>query len=257
MPTKEDLLNHYKLQPPDAIGIEEIDGTFYPKDIPEPDIAFVPLAEPHVVITDLYEDPQDWYYIRELIEEFGFQSFTAYYGGLYFASYTLSTSCLELTLKYELVRNGIIESAELEKSSCNFFWAIKQIKDINLEKYESRLNIVHKMRNGMFHFNPKKLNESLISIQNETIPPETEIFIGGLDKLLKAQSSDFPWSISEYVDNKEWSKVAFFTYMLMYDITKQLYGIDQEIAYFKEGMEDYDQKEQTREKARNQKIEKK
>jgi hypothetical protein len=184
----------------------------------------------------------------ELIEEFAFQSFTAYYNGLYFASYMLSTSCLELTLKYELVRNRKIDASELEKNNCTLFWAIERIDKIGLGKYKSRLAIIHNMRNGMFHFNPKKMTDSLISIQNETIRPDIKVFIGVAggpsesEGVIEAHSGDFPWSISEYVDNKDWSKVAFFTYAVMFDITKQLYGEDKKIDYIKEGLKDYDLK---------------
>ena len=225
MSYKDNLLEHYNFSSPDSTQYEEIDGTYYPRDIPEPEISFIPPAEPHVIITDLYRDPQDWYYIRELIEEFVYQSYTAYYRGLFFASFNISTSCLELILKYELIRNGKHSYSELEKSYCTLYWAIERIDQIGLNEYESRLNVVHKIRNGMFHFNPKKLNESLVSIQDMIIDPETEFFIGSVSEdgeIFKAKSKDFPWSISEYSNNKEWSKVAFFTYQLMHDISKHL-----------------------------------
>jgi hypothetical protein len=245
---KDDLLMLYEKQSPDAIGIEDDDGTFYPKKIPVPAIEYVPPAEPHILITDLYENPQDWYHISELINEFAKQSFASYYNGLYFASFTLSTSCLELTLKYELLRNKIIEPSKLEESNYTFGKAIEQIDKLGISKYKSRLDITHTLRNGMFHFNPKKLRESLISIGKELYSPDKmesiPSIIGSMDgsAIEEFQENDFLPDMSYLLDNTEWSKIAFFTYTLMYDITKQLYGKENKIKYVKEGLEDYHRK---------------
>ena len=243
---KDDLLMLYKKQSPDAIGIEDDDGTYYPKEIPIPAIEYVPPAEPHILITDLYENPQDWYHISELIEEFADQSFASYYNGLYFASFTLSTSCLELTLKYELLRNKIIEPSKLEESNFTFFRAIEPIDKLGLDKYKPRLKIVHTLRNGMYHYNPKKIRESLNLIQKELYPQEKvesiPSIIGSMggSPIEVFQESDFLPDLSYLLDNTEWSKIAFFTYTLMYDITTQLYGETNRIKFVQEGLDDYD-----------------
>ena len=172
MVSKKDLIRFYKRQTPDYSKTEDDDGTFYPKKIPVPAIIYVPPAEPHILITDWYDKPQDWYHISELIEEFADQSFVSYYNGLYFASYTLSTSCLELTLKYELLRNKIIEPSKLEEGNFTLFKAVEQIDKLGLSEYKSRLDITHTLRNGMYHYNPKKIRESLNLIQKELYPKE-------------------------------------------------------------------------------------
>ncbi|GAA5262892.1 hypothetical protein [Methanocalculus sp. MC3] len=238
---KDDFLKYYKSFSPFE-KFEEIDGTFYPRDISEPDIRFIPLAEPHAIISDLYHNPQDWYYIRELIEEFMYQSFSSYYGGMYFASFTLSTSCLELILKYELIRVGKIPPSELDKPSCNLSWSISQVRKINLEKYGDKFKIVKDIRNGMYHFNPKKLNEALMLIQNEMILPDTEVVFAFLDNdnTIMFPSTDLPWSISQFTNNREWSKIAYYVYSLIYDITKELYGEDQFVKHIEEGLEDHE-----------------
>jgi hypothetical protein len=244
--TKADLLKWYEKESPDAIQIEDDDGSSYPKKISVPAIAYIPPAEPHVLITDLYENPQDWYDIHQLIEEFADQSFAAYYNGLYFASYTLSTSCLELTLKYEILRNGILDPSELEKSYFTFAKAIDYIDKLGLSKYKERLEIVNQLRSGIFHYNPRKLRRSLISVRKElyslsTAKKSLPAIIGSLDgsSIDDFDENDSLPNLSYLMNNKEWSKTAFFTYKLMHDITKKLYGRANVVKYLKEGQEDY------------------
>jgi len=252
MVNKKDLLRFYKRQSPDYSQTEDDDGTFYPKKIPIPAIVYVPPAEPHILITDWYDNPQDWYHISELIEEFADQSFVSYYNGLYFASYTLSTSCLELTLKYELLRNKIIESSKLEESNFTFFKAIEQIDKLSLSEYKPRLDITHTLRNGMFHYNPKKLRDALILIGREQYQSDNGMeipsIIGSINggPIKESLESNFLPDLSYLLDNEEWSKIAFFTYSLMYDITQQLYGEKNKIKYVKEGLDDYDRKKITK-----------
>jgi hypothetical protein len=249
MVSKKDLIRFYKRQTPDYSKTEDDDGTFYPKKIPVPAIIYVPPAEPHILITDWYDNPQDWYHISELIEEFADQSFVSYYNGLYFASYTLSTSCLELTLKYELLRNKIIEPSKLEEGNFTLFKAVEQIDKLGLSEYKSRLDITHTLRNGMFHYNPKKIRDALILIGKELYHSDSLMsnnsIVGSADgsAIEEFQESDFLPDLSFLLDNTEWSKIAFFTYTLMYDITRQLYGETNRIKYVKEGLDDYQRKE--------------
>jgi hypothetical protein len=244
--TKADLLKGYKKDSPDTTQIEDDDGSFYPKQIPVPSIECVPPAEPHVLITDLYENPQDWYYIHQLIEEYADQAFAAYYNGLYFASFTLSTGCLELTLKYEILRNKILEPSELEKSYFTFSKAINYAGELNLSRYKKRLLLANNLRNGIFHYNPKKLRPSLLAIRNELYSSSSErkslpAIIGSFNgsPIDDFDKCDFSPGLSYLMENIEWSKIAFFTYKLMYAITKKLYGRDNIIKYLKESHEDY------------------
>jgi len=244
--SKADLLTWYKRQSPDTTHTEDDDGTYYPKKIPPPAMAYIPPAEPHVFITDWYENPQDWYDIHQLIEEFADQSFASYYNGLYFASFTLSTSCLELTLKYELLRNGIIDPSKLEESNFTFSKAIDYVDKLDLSRYKNRLITTNAIRNGMFHYNPKKLRPSIMSIRQEIYSQSSAkkslpCIIGSLDgsPIDDFDESVFSPNLSYLMQNTEWSKIAFFTYKLMYNITKKLYGKTNIIKYIKEGREDY------------------
>jgi hypothetical protein len=247
--TKADLLKWYENKSPDAIQIEDDDGSFYPKKISVPAIAYIPPAEPHVFITDLYENPQDWYDIHQLIEEFTNQSFVSYYNGLYFASFTISTSCLELVLKYELLRKGILDPSTLDNGKFGLHEAINQIDKLDLGRYKKRLTITKEVRNGMFHYNPKKLRSSLISIREELYLYSTEknslpAIIGSADgtSLDDIDESDLLPNLSYLMNNTEWSKIAFFTYKLTYDITKKLYGKSNVMKYIKEAQDDYHQR---------------
>lgn len=251
---KNYLIEAYKLESPDAIQQEDDDGTYYPKKIPIPAIAYIPPAEPRVFITDVYDDPKDWYDIHQLIEEFANQSYVSYYNGLYFASFNLSISCLELVLKYELLRTGKLDPSKLDKGNFGLHEAITKIDDLNLGKFKKRLTITKEVRNGMFHYNPKKLRPSLISIRKRLFSYSTEKKSPpaiSLHAIIESHDStplddiddgDFLPGLSYLLDNIEWSKIAFFTYKLMYDITKKLYGKSNQIKYLKEALDDYHQR---------------
>ena len=101
----------------------------------------------------------------------------------------------------------------------------------------------------MFHYNPKKLRPSLISIREELYSLSAErkslpSIIGSMDgsPTDNLDNRDFLPDLSYLMENTEWSKIAFFTYKLMYDITKNLYGKSNVIKYVKEGLDDYHRK---------------
>lgn len=184
-----------------------------------------------------------------MIEEFANQSFVSYYNGQYFASFTLSTSCLELVLKYELLRKGILDPSTLDKGKFGLHEAINQIDKLDLGRYKERLTITKEVRNGMFHYNPKKLRPSLISIREAIYSYSTEkkslpAIISSLDgtPIDDIDESNFLPDLSYLMNNTEWSKIAFFTYKLMYDITKKFYGKSNVIKYIKEAQDDYPQR---------------
>jgi hypothetical protein len=234
------LIKAYYHQSPRFRKFQEIDGTFFPREINEPDVPYIPRPEPQVIITDWYDNPDDWYYIPELIQEYANQAYVAYYRGIYFASFMCAVSCLELTLKYELVRRGR-ETERLNRKNFTFGNVIREIRMLNLEQYESRLSIVNLCRIGFLHFNPEKLHNALQNVKNELIDPDTKIHIYNLDDNSTSTivSNDDEWLISEYSDNVHSSKIAFYTYSLMYDITKELYGEQNKAQYFQEGIDDY------------------
>ncbi len=91
---------------------EHDDGNFYPKDIKPVNIPFIQYPEPHVLITDLYENPEEWYGIYTIIGDFAEQSFLCYQKGYYHASMACAINCCEYVLKYEYLRKVKRKDAE-------------------------------------------------------------------------------------------------------------------------------------------------
>jgi len=249
MTERSGLLKYYDNQSPSKIKVEGIDDNFYPLDIPEPDIAYIPPAEPHILITDLYEKEDDWYILSELIRDFARESYASYYNGLYYASFMLSTTCLELTLKYELVRQKKIPSQKLKDKNYSFGQVQKDLirkrfKNIRMGDYRKKIEIIGKIRNGMFHFNPEGLKRSLELIDKELFgsskKPKTIGIALSSNGKTKRDFVDFSINpLDEYLDNFEWNKVAYFTYSTIFSITKDLYGDAKKIQYIQEGVNDY------------------
>jgi hypothetical protein len=155
---------------------------------------------------------------------------------------------LELTLKYELLRNKIIEPSKLEEGNFTLFKAIEQIDKIGLSKFKSRLDIINTLRNGMFHYNPKKLRGSIFLIRTELYQSDNGMEISSIIGSINGgtieeslENNSLP-DLSYLLRNEEWSKIAFFTYSLMNDITQQLYGEANRIKFVKEGLSDYHRK---------------
>ena len=235
------LVDKYKLDSPNQTRFEDMDGDFYPKDIEPPDIAFVPLAEPHVLVTDLYIKSEPWYYIRELIPKLAEQAFICYYSGLYFASFLTTLNCIELTLKYEYVRQKIIKPSELTE---NFTFGLAIQKDklskINFKKYYQILSILNDARIGIIHFNYKKLKHSTLKLLLSKRPKDGYITIENFDgKTIREKYKPSEWYTVPISNSRDWSRFAFFAYDVMYKITKQLYGESKKGGYLKECLADY------------------
>lgn len=248
MSERNGLLKFYDNQSPSRRKVEDIDDNFYPLDIPEPDIAYIPPAEPHILITDLYEKEDDWYIMSELIRDFACESYASYYNGLYYASFMLSTTCLELTLKYELVRQKKIPPQKLKE---NYTFGLvqkdlkgKRFKNIRMSEYTKKIETIGHVRNGMFHFNPDKLKKSLELIDTDLFGSSKKSMAIGIalssDEKKNRDFIDISINpLDEFLDNFEWNKVAYFTYSTIYSITKDLYGDAKKIQYIQEGINDY------------------
>jgi hypothetical protein len=249
MHERKGLLKFYDNQSPAQIQVEDIDDNFYPLEILEPDIAYIPPAEPHILITDLYEKEDDWYILSELIGDFARESYASYYNGLYYASFMLSTTCLELTLKYELVRQKKIPSKKLKESNYTFGQVQKDLKrkrfkNIKMGDYSKKIETIGNVRNGMFHFNPEKLKKSLELIDKDLFGSSKKsknigIALSSDEKKIEDFVDLSINPLDQYLDNFEWNKVAFFTYSTIYSMTKDLYGDDKKIQYVREGVDDY------------------
>lgn len=252
--TKEDkdrinfIIEQYESISPNYVKTEDLDGSFYPKDIKPPDIAYVPPAEPHVLVTDGYENEEDWYAIEAIIPELAEQALVSYYNGLYQASFMSSLNCIELTLKYELVRNKILNSADLEKGNMTLGNIINQdtLQKLKLENHHKDLDLLNKARIGLFHFNPEKLKEATVNILLNK-KPKKGIKLVNLDmetgKTFETTPEENYYVPSDNLD--DWSRFAYFSYSLMYQITKQFYGKERKPEHIKAGLDDYRKKRES------------
>jgi hypothetical protein len=152
-----------------------------------------------------------------------------------------SINCLELTLKYELIRKNPQLHQKLE-GKFNFSEAIKKVNTIGLSHFSNRLNCINDARSGLFHFNPKRLKESIhqmrMEILNQNVTDAIISFMTSKD-IGEIKIDELEGDLSYYLDNVEWSNMAFYAYSLMYEITKELYGEDKRIGFIQNGLDDY------------------
>lgn len=240
-------IDQYESMAPDKIKIEDIDGTFYPKDTIIPDIAYVPPAEPHVIITDWYDKPQDWYSIRELIPQLAEQSFVAYYRGLYQASFLVSVNCIELVLKYELIRKEKLDANELERGNLGLGKIVRgkqnELTEIGLNNFLSDLDVLNKARNGLLHFNPALLRNATEKILLDKKLPEGVNHVISYMGTGETKEFDPKEHYSVPISNCfAWSQFAYFAYSLVQKITSQIYGEHKRYEHIKAGLNDYDTK---------------
>jgi len=242
----------YFLEAPGQSSYEDHIGHYYPYPISEIGIEFIPLPEPHALITDWYNDPQDWYHIRNLIDEFARQSFVCYHKGLFFASTAASISCIELILKYECLRNAKEpKDPRALEENWTLGTAIKDCRDKGLFlEFDTKLNLINTVRNGIFHFNPVKLRKVMIAIRkdidesNSADKPDSGIknmglvYKDGIGYLVEL--SDLPPEDPLMnLTNIEWSVIAYYSYELMNEIGCSIYGIEKKIGCLRECLDDY------------------
>src|SRR3989344_2498516 len=98
-------------------------GDIYPKDIEEPDIRVIQYAEPHVFVTDLYDEDKDWYHMPSLIRGFADEAYLSYQSGFFLSSIASAINCCEYILKYEYLRhlNNTDKTKAEEKSKDKYF----------------------------------------------------------------------------------------------------------------------------------------
>ena len=141
-------------------------GEIYPKEIDFPDPIFIQYAEPHVLITDLYDEKQEWYSLREIIEDFAEEAYLSYQAGFWLASIASSINCVEYIIKYEFFRYlNNHDKERLKKASKDYYFSLGKIKDnsYNCLKelkikslFQDKLEYLNLVRNAIYHFNPEK-----------------------------------------------------------------------------------------------------
>ncbi|MBN1762573.1 MAG: hypothetical protein JW878_05805 [Methanomicrobia archaeon] len=99
-----------------------------------------------------------------------------------------------------------------------------KLEKIHLEGYYSDFDILNRARVGLIHFSPEKLKDAT-------------------KKILDDSNQFYHVPINNLED---WSRFAYFSYTVMWQITSELYGESQRLIYLKEGLEDYRNKKQLR-----------
>lgn len=203
-------------------------GEVYPKDIPFPDIRFIQYAEPHVLITDWYDDKEEWYGLREIIKDFAEESYLSYEKGLWFASISSAINCCEYILKYELFRYlKQNNKEELEKASKDYYLTLGKLKD-NLygcldlleikDLFLDKLNYINLVRNSIYHFNPEK---------SKKVSEKGEIEI----------EKNAP-----IIDDHVKPIIAFKVYSIMIDLINHFYTKEKSIKFIHECINDWMEK---------------
>ncbi len=208
---------------------EHDDGEFYPKEIEPVEVGYIPPPEPHVLITDLYDQPEDWYPIYTLIEDFAEQSFLSYKKGCYYASLSCAINCCEYVLKYEFMRRSPREYAKelienkRRKGEPQFalgFFTGKNSKNLNKlrikKKFERKLNFLNDIRIALYHFNPKKI------------------------KNIQRGGKTFVEKVANPITNElEINRTAYKAYNVMKELIEHFYNEKTRTKFIKEGLKDY------------------
>ncbi|MBS3076230.1 hypothetical protein J4481_00625 [Candidatus Pacearchaeota archaeon] len=140
-------------------------GEIYPKDVEEPDIRIIQYAEPHVFVTDLYDEDKDWYHMPNLIRGFAEEAYLSYQLGLFLSSIASAINCCEYILKYEYLRhlNNTDKTKAEEKSKDKYFTlgtfiqnGNKQLEELKINNFQSSIEYLNDVRISLYHFSPDK-----------------------------------------------------------------------------------------------------
>jgi len=199
-------------------------GEVYPKEVSPPDIVCIQYAEPHVIITDWYDENHEWYGMPHLIKSFAEEAYLSYEMGFWYSAIASAINCCEYILKYELLRKinqaNKTKADELSKDryfSLGIFTKKDNdyLKQIKLNKFKRKISYLNDVRVSLYHFNPgraKKVNRK-----------------GTLEIEKKAPISD----------DMVIPIIAFKVYSIMYDLISSLYNKKMALKYTKEGVKDW------------------
>ncbi len=141
----------------------------YPKDIEEPDIRIIQYAEPHVMITDLYDDDKDWYHMPKLIRGFAEEAYLSYQLGLFLSSVSSAINCCEYILKYEYLRNlNKTDKKKTEEKSKDRNFSLGSfiypkntyLEELDIKEYLNSIEYLNDVRISLYHFSPDKENRA-------------------------------------------------------------------------------------------------
>jgi hypothetical protein len=208
-------------------------GDIYPKEVSPPNIRHIQYAEPHVIITDWYDENPDWYRMPHLIKGFAEEAYLSYELGLWYSAIASAINCCEYVLKYELLRKlNQTDKIKAEELSKDRFFSLGSftrkrsdyLKQIRLKKYLRKISYLNDVRVSIYHFSPeraKKVN------RKGTLEIERDAPI----------SDDMIIPI-----------IAFKVYSIMFELTSSLYNKNKALQHVKEGVKDWMKKRNLKEK---------
>lgn len=206
------------------IKFEYETGDIYPKEIPFPDIISIQYPEPHVLITDLYDSPQDWYQIKSIIQSFAEESYLSYEMGFWFASISSAINCCEYILKYELFRKLNKEDKKKLSELLSDRWfglgkiSKNHLSELNISNLKKDLDYLNDVRVAIYHANSeraKRVSEEG-ELEFEKSAPITDPHIQPI--------------------------ISFRIYTIMMKLISHYYNKKKALEYAKEGIEDWKNK---------------
>lgn len=207
------------------ITFENEKGEVYPKDIEYPEITYLQSPEPHVLVTNLYKNPKDWYYMNEFILRFAEEAFVSYQMGFFISAISCSINCCEYILKYEYLRylnkKNILEADRL--SNDVYFTMGSFLKNNNpylrqlkiKTKFFNKINYLNLVRSSIYHSNSKKARS------------------------LKKRGKSFVERNSHPHDDLMIPIIAYNSYSIMLEIINHFYNLKRALEYLEEGKKDW------------------
>jgi len=209
-------------------------GDIYPKEIDKPDIKIIQFAEPHVFITDLYDEDKDWYHMPNLIKGFAEESYLSYQLGFFLSSITSAINCCEYILKYEYFRHlNKTDKIKAEEKSKDKYLTLgifiqngnRYLDELNIKTFYNSVVYLNDVRISLYHFSPEK-ETNAISKGNLEIEKHASL------------SDDMVLPI-----------IAFRIYSIMLKMINYFYSKEKALEYFEECKRDWMNKRGLKEEA--------
>jgi len=206
------------------ITFEHEPGEIYPKDIPPPGIRKIQYAEPHVLLTDLYDNQKDWYHMPKLIEGFAEESYLSYEMGFWLSSIASAINCCEYILKYEYFRHlNKTDQNKAERLSKDRYLSLgsfthptnNYLNELAISNFHDKILYLNDVRVSIYHFSPDRAKE--INLKGQLEIEQTAPL-----------SNDMHLPI-----------IAFKIYNIMKDMINHFYNEKKAVEYAEEGILDW------------------
>ncbi len=202
----------------------------FPKEVRMPKIYRIQSPEPHTLYTDLFDEPQEWYSIKNFIEEFAIQSYLTYEVGMWLASISSAVNCCEYILKYEYLR--ILNKEDAKKLNLDRNYTLgyflrndnNALKKLKIKtKFYDKIDYINCIRSTLYHFNSQKFKK----VKNK-----------GKIEVEKNGDLDSEMSVPIF---------AYRVYQIMLDLINHFYSKEKQLEYILECRKDWQKKRNIKE----------